>query len=291
MTGSEHRDDGNAKRRWFAHGIRPAEWIMIAFTAATAISAIAGTLIANGQLGAMRDQFAEMHSGGIDAHKLAVATADFAATTKVQANNTAALVDQAKKSASAAENSALAAGAQLGEMRTEQRAWVSLENVEAIEPLTYDANGVRLGLKFNAKNSGKNLATNVFIGTEAKVTTVLTPRWERHVCLGRPSVGIALAGGDDQFINEIVTIPRTDLDQLMSFLRPDDAKVISPVIAACLFYRDAVTGRWHHTPYGFEIQMKSRPGREGGGILVSDGPIAISDLSILLVPGMAGRPD
>ena len=57
-------------------------------------------------------QLHEMHSGGIDTHNLAIATADFASAMKRQAKNTSRLVAATEISAKAARDAAKAAQGQ-----------------------------------------------------------------------------------------------------------------------------------------------------------------------------------
>lgn len=106
QKGADHGNEGKPKRRWWPQGIRTAEWIMIVFTAFTALSAIAGTFIAHGQLEAMRDQLKAMNDATPDTKKLVQANQDLAASMATQATNTGNLVGAAKDSAKATKDEA-----------------------------------------------------------------------------------------------------------------------------------------------------------------------------------------
>jgi hypothetical protein len=106
QNGPDHGNEGETKSRWWPQEIRAAEWIMIAFTAATALSAIAGAFIANGQLAAMQGQLRAMDDATPDTKKIVRANQDLAAAMKQQAANTGALVAEAGRSATAAQTAA-----------------------------------------------------------------------------------------------------------------------------------------------------------------------------------------
>lgn len=56
--GGDHGNERHTKFRWLPRGIKPAEWIMILFTAVTALAAWAGVAVNKGQLDALRVQVA-----------------------------------------------------------------------------------------------------------------------------------------------------------------------------------------------------------------------------------------
>lgn len=176
---------------------------------------------------------------------------------------------------------------QLSEMQAEQRAWVSLSNGSGIESLYVDAVNKQLDAKFDfvTQNSGRNPAVFVFVNTALLVSIGQGPYgsmvdWQRVVC-NQPDGN----GGVTLFPQSLPAGQPTTLHTDQGVLSQWQAKwarvirggaiPIAPVIVACIVYRDAVTGKIHHTPYAIRI---SKP--PAGGIFLKDLPLQGGDLNV-----------
>lgn len=178
---------------------------------------------------------------------------------------------------------------QLDEMRAEQRAWVSVQQTVMTEPLRYDQNGIRITLQFALKNTGKNPGAATYIALKS---STFHPPSPEAVCAMKPvGLGVTVFSGDSLGMGEVTYIDKTEFVQGTDF-RPKNIPVIRPGITACVIYQDAITKKWHHTPYSYVIQMKApRPGRGCCAILVEDGDMPENELAILQWPLMGMGPD
>ena len=204
MAGQENQDSNNAQRpsngeqgHYLWPRMNTPEWLSAIAAIAAAVAAIAGVIIAfqtrgvlQGQLTAMRGQLEQMQSASSDTKDLVTATKNFATAMKEQANGTAALVDQAKRSAGYANSSAQVAEGQLQEMRLEQRPFVQVMGVHyipVVSPFLGDpeklvssfANGnversvaSAYQVMLQWQNSGNSPATDLVVETNCRISFV-----------------------------------------------------------------------------------------------------------------------
>lgn len=178
---------------------------------------------------------------------------------------------------------------QLAEAQAEQRAWVSL-TIPSAKGMSSDVNGIRIALNLPIRNSGKNPAVNSFVNVEARADRRPDKAWQNAVCSGtRDDFGFGVFPGD-QLATEITTyISANEIAEMAR--RFQSGVVVWPFIVACVVYKDAVTDKWHHTPYVFRLQMKAaRPTRGCCAILLSDLPLSADDLVMPIWPS-AMAPD
>jgi hypothetical protein len=217
------------------------EKLNLLVTAMTALAAVL-TLVFVGL------QWHEMHLGGKDTQKLAEAAIDQAAAThelaqhandqakrtrelaeqmKAQADNTAKVATEATIQARAAQDSADAATKSVtlaqSSLELSERPWVSVK-VEIAGPLTWDANGAHLSLKYTFKNVGHSPALGFFSLAQMVVEPKLgiPPIKERQeLCQYVRSQNIPLR--DVLFPDEIretsvkVSASRTDIEKAKSY--------------------------------------------------------------------------
>jgi hypothetical protein len=98
---SEERTGGAEKRRWLPKDIKTAEWVMIAFTAVTAMSSWASVFVTQGQL-------MEMKSSSKQATDLVQATQNLATVAGRQETDTQKLAIAAQEQALASKDQAIA---------------------------------------------------------------------------------------------------------------------------------------------------------------------------------------
>jgi hypothetical protein len=183
---------------------------------------------------------------------------------------------------------------QLNEMQEESRAWVSPKGNPAIfEPLSSDSNGIRVPLSVVLKNSGKNPASPTFVSAAVSVSQQPNEAWQRSVCDNPVNViGASVFPGDEVSVGTVLYIATDQVAQITKSI-PNGAASISPFIAACIIYKDAVTGKLHHTPYAFQLQMKfARPPRGCCAIFLNDiSNLKEDDVALLVWPISYVRPD
>lgn len=129
-----HARDSAKKRHWLRHGIKPAEWIMIIFTAVTAAAGWGSVIVADGQWKIMRKQLAGADESSRQAERAIDATTQLAATAGYQG----AIADQAWRTAKAQQDRLIAANERLSvaaqtqvvtardAMINDDRAWVGI---------------------------------------------------------------------------------------------------------------------------------------------------------------------
>jgi hypothetical protein len=177
---------------------------------------------------------------------------------------------------------------QLKEAQLEQRAWVSIAS-PSIRGMSSDSNGIRIELAFALKNSGRNPAVNSFVSVEASADRRPDKVWQSAVC-GKTvdDFGFGVFPGD-QLETEISTYIGEVANVVRRF--PSGVELISPFVVACVVYKDAVTQKWHHTPYAFKLQMKAaKPSRSCCAIFLKDLPLNADELILPVWPA-AMSPD
>lgn len=149
---------------------------------------------------------------------------------------------------------------QLQEMRAEQRAWISLTRNSGIESMFIDrVNGeVAAKLKLDLKNTGKDPATAVVVNGEMSVVLGKPlpygsmHAWQAEVCqhangnFGLTMFPGALAATYDLQVNSQIAALKGHPSSVPNAL-------VSPWVAVCIGYTDAVTGIRHYTPLAFRI--------------------------------------
>ncbi len=176
--------------------------------------------------------------------------------------------------AKAAESAAKTAQGQLSEMQAEQRAWISITKDSGVESLSIDSvnNQLDAKLKITLQNTGRNPA--VFVSVNAEMTEFAIPHggsmpdWQAAVY----KIDVRTYGFT-MFPNSI----QPTFEVTVSSKIPTQAVVV-PSIAACVIYHDAVTGKIHHTPLGFQLMKIPRPGVPCCGIVMKSLPLQSSEI-------------
>lgn len=150
---------------------------------------------------------------------------------------------------------------QLTEMQAEQRPWVSLLMNSGIERVFIDrANGqLAVTLRFSLTNTGRDPATDVYVSADMSIGEFPYPSmaaWQNSVCHqlhGNP-LGLTLFPGAQPTYD--ITIEHV-VPGLAKGLNTTPNTIVNPIFAACVTYRDVVSGDWHYTPVGFMVYTLS----------------------------------
>jgi hypothetical protein len=152
--------------------------------------------------------------------------------------------------------------AQIEEMRTEQRARVSINSIE-VSSARKDINGLTLYLKYSVENSGKNPASNVHLNQKLYVwlTTgnVSTDHAEEMLLCEQSSKlsGFAVFPGQKRLQNITGwTLTQEDIDNWESYSHRK-IEAVPITILGCLTYEDAVTQTWHGSPVAFLVTSET----------------------------------
>jgi hypothetical protein len=182
---------------------------MIWLTAAIAFFALCSIIVGVFQWSAMRGQLAEMHSGGIDTHDLAVAAGR-------QARDTERLAEQAEQSSKLAERT-------LEAFEVQQRAWVALATPPKLQP-------AENGVIWSLRNFGSSPAFHIYA---------------RGINVEQPS---EISAAQGKICREIGTAETWELLFPGEVGRPRAAFVVgAPVlhVVGCIKYRDQFSlSRW-----------------------------------------------
>lgn len=179
-----------------------------------------------------------------------------------------------------------AIGNQVGEMRAEQRPWVSLQN-SAIELLYFDSadSELRARLRFAVQNTGKDPAASVQVNAEMSVAREMPydsmQRWQEAVCHEVVGPGLAVFPGslEPAFVQDV----SAKMPRLTQGGDSAHNMYVMPVIAACIVYKDAATQVIHYTP--FALQLERKPPKAGGpccAVFLGALPIEGDQLSLFL---------
>ena len=175
---------------------------------------------------------------------------------------------------------------QLSEAQAEQRAWLSIPDA-ALSSLVADPSGLRLRLVFQLKNAGKDPAIDAFVNVEASVSDAPQKVWQRNVCARASDdygVGVNVFPGDRATVEKTTRIDAATIAAATKSM-PSGARNVRPFAVACVVYRDAVTGAWHHTPYAFVLQMKgARPPRDCCAVFLDELPAGDDRVVLKLRP-------
>lgn len=148
---------------------------------------------------------------------------------------------------------------QLNEARDEQRPWLFAQSIGLADPVTHDANGIRVSLAFVVTNSGHLPGSYVTVGLHAFPFPLGNLKEyasvERQVCDRTIDfLGISV------FPNYttppwtwITYVENADIAKYAAS-NPNLAKMIMPTIIACVIYRDPA-GKDHHTPYVLNLAV------------------------------------
>lgn len=176
---------------------------------------------------------------------------------------------------------------QLSEMRSEHRAWVSVAGTPIVtDPISSDSSGVNISLAFPLKNTGESPASAAFVNTDASAFGLATQAWQEKVCK-EPThgAGTSVFPGDEVLFTTTVSVSASDIARISKMFPPPI--FISPAVAACVVYRDAVTGKWHHTP----LVLRVYSGRDGKrAIALKDLPLNPTQVAIKFWP-LTAPPD
>ena len=152
---------------------------------------------------------------------------------------------------------------QLHEMQAEQRPWISMTRDSGIERIYIDhVNGeLAVTFRFALKNTGKVPATDVFVNAAMSIGEWLPfhsmPAWQNAVCHqgnGTP-IGLTMFPGSVPGVYDL-----TIGNSVPGLVKGQDVTpntIVSPTFAACIVYRDAVSGKLHYTPMGFQVYTLS----------------------------------
>lgn len=152
---------------------------------------------------------------------------------------------------------------QLHEMQAEQRPWISLTKDSGIERIYIDHVNGRLAvtLRFGLINTGRDPATDVYVNAATSIGEWLPDRsmaaWQNSVChqLNGTPIGLTMFPGSLQPTYDITIEHRVP-----GLIRGRDVTpntIVAPTFAACIVYRDAVSGALHYTPIGFQVYTLS----------------------------------
>jgi len=172
---------------------------------------------------------------------------------------------------------------QVDEMQSEQRAWVALSKDSGILSLSVnDANEIRSAIRIGLENSGRNPAVEVFANAEISIGTQIPhgsmPAWQKAVC-EQPTSGLGYTVFPNSIEPSLTIDIGTKPDELVALKRLSSNPGGTPVVAACIVYRDAVTNLKHYTPLAFQIlNGVPKPGEGCCAIAFKDLPISGKDL-------------
>jgi hypothetical protein len=162
---------------------------------------------------------------------------------------------------------------QLTEMEAEQRAWAALSEGTGPVAMENDGNGsVSVTITWAVKDVGKDAADIAYVNQDISVASQIPHgsfgKWQAAVCAAPQTL-------PNRFLFPVSLEP-TFIDS-QSLDKNDVARlngVIAPFVVACIVYRDAVTQKWHKTPYLFKLIMrKARPGHGCCAIVLGDLPL------------------
>jgi hypothetical protein len=252
------------------------------------------------QWDAMRNQLTEMRNATPDTKKIVQANQDLAAGMKLQATNTGALVQQASRSAGAAEGSADAAKGQLAQLRDDERPKVSIDNAFAATPLIFDNSGAHIAVTFVMGNSGHSVGENTYpfaaiilSSSKDDVLKALATNCKgvraRTVAL---DVGAPIYPGVPLKENNVLSVSKSDVNRWQDAVKwwnIDNTKVLSPRIIGCV---DFVYNRQHYqTTFIYEIDKLGTGPNPFELIDPSKGNVPAAQIGLAVNPGYAGHSD
>ena len=175
---------------------------------------------------------------------------------------------------------------QLSAAQAEQRAWLSVSDA-ALSTLVADPSGLRLQLVFQLRNAGRDPAIDAFVNVEASVGNAPRKVWQSNVCARSSDdygVGVNVFPGDRATVEKTTRIDAATIAAATTAM-PPGARSVRPFAVACVVYRDAVSGNWHHTPYAFVVQMKgARPPRDCCAVFLDELPAGDDRVALKLRP-------
>jgi hypothetical protein len=69
--------------------------------------------------------------------------------------------------------------------------------------------------------------------------------WQKSICARPPTnLGVGIFPGEQSSLGETTYISHSAQTRNIS----NAVRTISPAVVTCVVYRDAITGKWHHTP-------------------------------------------
>jgi hypothetical protein len=167
---------------------------------------------------------------------------------------------------------------QLTEMQAEQRAWVALSEATGPMAIENDGNGgVSVTLRWALKDGGKDVADIAYVNEAISIGLQIPHgsfgKWQAAVCADRQTLPNGFLFPTSLDLTFVAT---------QSLNKDDVARshgVIAPFVAACVVYRDAVTQKWHKTPYLFKLVMRQpRPGNGCCALALADLPVKENEL-------------
>jgi hypothetical protein len=151
---------------------------------------------------------------------------------------------------------------QLDEMRAEQRPWLFAPEISLQSPISRDTNGIRIPLRFKITNTGRLPARNVFINLTAfaKPPNNLTQysHLENQNCI-QPSQYLGISVFPGYTTSPLGVTTYISIDDIRKFqsqfehLTTRPSGFVSPLVLACIVYKDPVGVVTYHTPCTLDL--------------------------------------
>ena len=144
--------------------------------------------------------------------------------------------------------------ATINDFHQEQRPWVGVENAEPRDFGRYFGWSIQIGIVFSLRNYGRSPAERVEIYPELEV---MTEENRHHPACKRSypkdDLGYSVLPTEMLRITHVINVRQSEIDNAVKLQKGDRNLFLK--VFGCVVYRESSTGRMHHTPFSYALEL------------------------------------